>query len=48
MGIIGNLVAGFIAGLPGVNYGDNFNSVSMLIAIGGTCLIIRLARRIRS
>lgn len=48
LGIIGSVVGGFIAGLLGVNYRDGFSIISLLIAIAGACLVIWLARRIRT
>ena len=47
LGIIGSIVGGFVASLLGFgNFGGDFsfNLTNILIAVGGACLIILLAR----
>ncbi len=47
LGIIGSIVGGFVAGLLGIDVNAGFNIVSLLVAIGGACLVIFFARLIR-
>ncbi len=44
LGIIGSFVGGWVASLLGINVKDGFNIVSLLVAIGGACLLIFLGR----
>lgn len=44
LGIIGSFVGGWVAGLLNIDTATGFNFVSLLIAIGGACLVIFLGR----
>jgi len=50
LGIIGSVVGGFVASLLGFGQlggGFSFDLVNILIAIGGACLVIFLARALK-
>ena len=44
LGIIGGLVGGFLGGLLGIGTGGWLSSI--LLAVGGSCLVVWLARKI--
>ena len=48
LGILGSIVGGFAASLLGLGGVDGFNAYSLLVAVGGACLVLwisGLARR---
>lgn len=44
LGVIGSFVGGWIGSLIGIDAGSNFSIGSLLIAVGGACLVIIVAR----
>lgn len=46
LGIIGSFVGGWVASLLGINVADGFSIGSLLVAIGGACLVILVVRAV--